>query len=343
MTTTVEVNRLSANRLKDLENLLFSLARTQSRRQTPADLPSPLFWDQLTQLVQHIEVELEEAMRRDGWGGKTQMLQRRQGNVRRTIAELTRNRLNAFVRHATTTRLLGSDEASSAAASIDWTRHTPAERVFHDGVVRLVDRYKSDIDWRLLQSGLVASQASQPLPPAGFAPLDRFADSGATSSPPTATPEVGRPADTDPSVTIHSTMPADAAAPGEPPAEWDDDDFDFEPEPFEKAGAVVAVEETKPVAAEAPVEGVEDGGGATSVTEGAEAESAEAAAGAADEEEAAVASSDLLRILILKDLDEPLIDEDGAEIELRAGDVHQCAALLAETLISAGFAEAAPL
>ena len=45
----------------------------------------------------------------------------------------------------------------------------------------------------------------------------------------------------------------------------------------------------------------------------------------------------------MKDLSDPIITEDGSEIVLTAGDVESCAALIADTLIAAGFAEPAPL
>ena len=54
-------------------------------------------------------------------------------------------------------------------------------------------------------------------------------------------------------------------------------------------------------------------------------------------------SNNLLRIKILKDLNDPIITEDGAEILLIAGDIESCPALIAETLIAAGLAEVAPI
>ena len=52
---------------------------------------------------------------------------------------------------------------------------------------------------------------------------------------------------------------------------------------------------------------------------------------------------DLMRIRILQDLSEPIIAEDGSEITLVEGDVESCPSLIAETLIAAGLAVAAPL
>ncbi|MDG1534085.1 MAG: hypothetical protein P8Q35_06575 [Candidatus Thalassarchaeaceae archaeon] len=52
---------------------------------------------------------------------------------------------------------------------------------------------------------------------------------------------------------------------------------------------------------------------------------------------------DLIRIRILQDLSDPIIAEDGSEITLVEGDVESCPSLIAETLIAAGLAVAAPI
>ena len=56
-----------------------------------------------------------------------------------------------------------------------------------------------------------------------------------------------------------------------------------------------------------------------------------------------IASGTMMRLRILKDMPEPILDESGEEIELLEGDSFNCGALMAETLIAAGWAEAAPL
>ncbi len=58
---------------------------------------------------------------------------------------------------------------------------------------------------------------------------------------------------------------------------------------------------------------------------------------------APAADDGLMRIVILKDLDDPIISADGSEMVLTAGDVESCSSLIAETLIAAGLAEPAPL
>jgi hypothetical protein len=59
--------------------------------------------------------------------------------------------------------------------------------------------------------------------------------------------------------------------------------------------------------------------------------------------EPAPEESELRRILILQDLAEPIITENGSEITLTAGDVESCPAPIADNLIAAGLAEPAPL
>ena len=52
---------------------------------------------------------------------------------------------------------------------------------------------------------------------------------------------------------------------------------------------------------------------------------------------------DMRRVLILKDLDDPIITEEGEEITLTTGDIEFCPSIIADTLIAAGIAEAADL
>ena len=54
-------------------------------------------------------------------------------------------------------------------------------------------------------------------------------------------------------------------------------------------------------------------------------------------------NSDLLRIKVLKDVEDPILMADGSEIKLTEGDIESCPSLIAEILISAGLAEAAPI
>jgi hypothetical protein len=51
----------------------------------------------------------------------------------------------------------------------------------------------------------------------------------------------------------------------------------------------------------------------------------------------------LLRIRILKDVEDPILMADGSEVVLTEGDIENCPSLVAEILIAAGLAESAPI
>ena len=51
----------------------------------------------------------------------------------------------------------------------------------------------------------------------------------------------------------------------------------------------------------------------------------------------------LLRIRVLKDVEDPILMADGSEVVLTEGDIENCPSLVAEILIAAGLAESAPI
>ena len=61
------------------------------------------------------------------------------------------------------------------------------------------------------------------------------------------------------------------------------------------------------------------------------------------EEQPSEDSAKLLRIKVLKDVEDPILMEDGSEVVLTQGDIETCPSLIAEILIAAGLAEAAPI
>jgi len=61
------------------------------------------------------------------------------------------------------------------------------------------------------------------------------------------------------------------------------------------------------------------------------------------EEEVVEEASELLRIRVLKDVEDPIMMADGSEVVLTEGDIENCPSLLAEILIAAGLAEVAPI
>ncbi|MCH2643355.1 MAG: hypothetical protein MKZ52_04740, partial [Candidatus Thalassarchaeum sp.] len=61
------------------------------------------------------------------------------------------------------------------------------------------------------------------------------------------------------------------------------------------------------------------------------------------EEQPSEESDKLLRIKVLMDVEDPILMADGSEVVLTKGDIETCPSLIAEILIAAGLAEAAPI
>ena len=294
----VEQEILQGPQLEAVEAQLHALLRSQAKHALPVDLPRPDFWHVCSQLLQSIELELAEINRAEGFSPRTQTLTRRQANLRRAIADLTRHRLNAFVNHAALANLastpFGDDvaEANTNLAPVDWQRQDGAERAFHVGVSELIEQYKRNVSWNGLQRGVLnADMLPQPTTPAGNAQLDEFVDSpdGLTGQRP---PEIEQ----------------DVAE------VWEDPDFDEEDR--------ISMMEEYPEVSESMISD--------------------------DESDASVDSivgqtSGMIRLRILKDLPEPILDDSGEEIELLEGDSFNCISVVAETLIAAGWAEAVTL
>jgi hypothetical protein len=299
----IEQEVLQGPQLAAVEAQLHALLRMQAKHALPVDLPRPDFWQICSQLLQSIEMELAEINRLEGFSARAQTLSRRQSNLRRSIADLTRHRLNAFVNHAALANLASTpfgDAAAAASANlapVDWQRQDGAERAFHSGVAELIEQYKRNVSWNGLQQGVLGTTvAPPPITPAGNAQLDQFVDdkAGLTGQEP---PEIG-------------TSTQDGG--------WIDPDFDEE-------DRVSMIEEYPEISQ--TIENDEMQSLATSVGENSEATS----------------SHGMMRLRILIDMPEPIIDESGEEIELLEGDSFNCGALMAETLIAAGWAEAVPL
>jgi len=293
----VEQEVLQGPQLEAVEAQLHALLRMQAKHALPVDLPRPDFWNVCSQLLQSIELELAEINRVEGFSPRTQTLTRRQANLRRAIADLTRHRLNAFVNHAALANLASTpfgdavSEANTNLAPVDWQRQDGAERAFHVGVSELIEQYKRNVSWNGLQQGVLnAEMIPRPTTPAGNAQLDEFIDSpdGLTGENP---PEIEQ----------------DVAE------VWDNPDFDEEDR--------VSMMEEYPEISEAIISEGESGGSDSSEVE----------------------SGGMMRLRILRDMPEPILDESGEEIELLEGDSFNCGSLMAQTLIAAGWAEAVTL
>lgn len=289
---------LQGPQLAAIEAQLHALLRSQAKHALPVDLPRPDFWHVCSQLLQSIELELTETSRTEGFSARAQTLTRRQSNLRRTISDLTRHRLNAFVNHAALANLASTPfgdattEAGVNLMPIDWQRQDGAERAFHEGVAELIEQYKRNVSWNGLQQGVLQNPNPQPaVTPAGNAQLDQFVEQpgGLTGQKPPAVEEV---------------VPEEI---------WTDPDFDEE-------DRIAMMEEYPEIS-----------------------ESAMSEPSGQDEQSAKSEQTGMVRLRILKDMPEPILDASGEEIELLAGDSFNCHSLMAETLIAAGWAEAASL
>ena len=294
----MEQEALQGPQLAAVEAQLHALLRTQAKHALPVDLPRPDFWQVCSQLLQSIEVELAEISRSEGFSARAQTLSRRQANLRRSIADLTRHRLNAFVNHAALANLASTPfgdavtDTSVNLMPIDWQRQDGAERAFHAGVSDLIEQYKRNVSWNGLQKGVLETSNTKPVTtPAGNAQLDQFIDEpgGITGKEP---PEI-------------EDVPSEEI--------WIDPDFDEEDR--------IAMMEDYPEISESILDDEVQ----------------------AEEPTTSSESSGMIRLRILKDMPEPILDASGEDIELLAGDSFNCPALMAETLIKAGWAEAASL
>ncbi|HJM67957.1 MAG TPA: hypothetical protein QF716_03670 [Candidatus Thalassarchaeaceae archaeon] len=293
----VEQEALQGPQLAAVEAQLHALLRKQAKHALPVDLPRPDFWNICSQLLQSIEMELAETNRLEGFSARAQTLSRRQANLRRAVADLTRHRLTAFVNHAALANLASTPFGDAAAESsqnmvpVDWQRQDGAERAFHSGVSELIEQYKRNVSWRGLQEGVLETTITPtPTTPSGNAQLDEFVEGGLTEQPP---------------------PPIEVSNPEE---EWEDPDVDEE-------DRISMMEEYPEIS--------ETGGGDESSDENESGDS--------------TAVGTMMRLRILKDMPEPILDESGEEIELLEGDSFNCVTLMAETLIAAGWAEAVTL
>jgi hypothetical protein len=297
--------------LQAIENQLFALARQQAKRNQPIDLPRPDFWAQVATLLSNIEMELAEVGQNEGWSVKAQNLSRRQANVRRAVADLTQHRLTAFVRHAATSNLASAPfgdalhDSKAQLAPLDWSRQDVSERAFYEGLGELIERYKRQVSWAILQQGVTGGERPAPTIQAGTPQLDSYVDG-----------EGGLTGEGPPKVEVVE----------EAQAAYEEPDED---------------EEDRIARMEAYPSSASKGMGSDPGAEKPELMTAPTEEAVDDAPENPEGS--MLRIRILQDLAEPIVDADGNELELLTGDVEFCDAAFAGGLIAAGLAEDASL
>lgn len=376
-----EVRQVSNAQLQAIENQLFSLVRQQAKRNHPIELPRQDFWNQVATLLSTIDVELSEVGRSEGWSVKSQNLSRRQGNVRRAVADLTQHRLTAFVRHASTNNLASAPygdalgEVKGALNPLDWQRHDAAERAFYEGLNGLIEKYKHHVSWSVLQKGLEGDLEEAPVIPRGTVQLDHFVkeEGGLTGQGPPKVveklPEMMPYLDPDedeeeriarmsayptsgmvkPDVHAHTDTQADLGFPTLNPGVGGGDDFlEANPSLSQPQGTLPTIEETE-IETEIVAKQDETEPALTEEQTPPQDENGSVLTTEQtppqDENAGDVedSSSGLIRIKMLQDLPAPIVDADGKELELMEGDVEFCESDFAAGLIAAGFAEDASL
>ena len=246
-----------------------ALQRSQAEQDLPVPLPTSDFWILVSQLTQSIEIEMDECIRREGWGAKIQLLQKRQNNIRWAIGSIAQHRLNAFVRHANMRTLLNRGGTADISEP-NWDQHDPAERSFYDGVCRLIEKFQKEIDWGQMQNGI--GENTIPSTIQGITPLTEFISKEDTSD---AQQEFQ-----DPPPDLHLDEG------------WDDENLSDE----------------------------------NSITENIKE-----------------IDEDNLRIRFIKDLEQPVVDFDGNEVQPLIGDVFIFPEVLAKAMIKMGYAEEASI
>lgn len=216
-------------------------------------------------------MKMDECIRREGWGAKIQLLQKRQNNIRWAIGSITQHRLNAFVRHANMRTLINRGNSSDISEP-NWAQHDASERAFYEGVCRLIEKFQTEIDWEQMQNGIGETSISTTIQ--GIAPLTEFVEKENVI----------------PSEQIEQEMPPPDVHLEEG---WDEDVSHVEEE----------IEKKNPVELD----------------------------------------DDCLRIRFVKDIEQPVIDFDGNEVQPLVGDVFVFPEVIAKAMINMGYAENASI
>jgi len=326
---------LNPSQAKEIEEQLFSTLRQQVGRSVPMPLPRSDFWEKIGQLLDTVEMEIHDVYKNIGPSLKMQTMQKRQANIRRTASELARKRMVAMVQHSASMALRteGGGQGQDLA-SLDWTRHDPAEREFYANATEQLNKFKQTVNWNGMQMGIAAEELLEEIRmAAGTTQLDSFVpESGGLTGqgPPTIALE-------------DDSKPL-------PDSESDEEDLLAKADEFpELVGA-------QPISEPTITESVEGENHAAAMELApskkkeemdfdawaeADAES-EPPVEIVEEDATEPIQGELLRIRVIQSLDEPIITIDG-EITLGAGDVLFLDEMTANYLVDSGVAEIATL
>jgi len=198
-------------------------------------------------------------------------------------------------------------EPRATLSPLDWTRHATSERAFNDGLQELIERYKRQVSWTSLQQGMTSEDIPTITLEPGSTQLDEFVEEegGLTGE---GAPDIAPP--------------------------------EMEPEPFidpdeDEEERIARTNDGWP--AKVHIDAAKFGEQTDDENESDSSEND------GEDIQDKVDSVGMLRIRMLTDLAEPILDAQGNEIELMQGDIEFCDATMAEGLITAGFAEDASL
>lgn len=295
-------------------------------------LPRTDFWDNVGLLLDTIEMEIHDVYRSVGPSLKLQTLQKRQANIRRTASELARKRIVAMVQHSASIALRAEGGIQGQdLPNLDWSRHDPSEREFYANASEQLNKFKHSVNWNGMQMGLAIEEITESLTAAsGTTQLDSYAkqEGGLTGSGP---PLIALEDNDEPL----------------PEMEIDEEDILAKTDEFPELGASLAnvertAKDTRHVESHAAT--MELAPSKKKVEMDFDAWAEAEIANDANEKDAPdmEVADDLLRIRILKTIEEPVVTSDG-EIELSAGDVLFLDGMTADYLVEAGFAEVANL
>ena len=323
---------LTPSQAKEVEEHLFSTLRQQAGRSVPMPLPRTDFWDNVGLLLDTIEMEIHDVYRSVGPSLKLQTLQKRQANIRRTASELARKRIVAMVQHSASIALRAEGGIQGQdLPNLDWSRHDPSEREFYANASEQLNKFKHSVNWNGMQMGLAIEEITESLTAAsGTTQLDSYAkqEGGLTGSGP---PLIALEDNDEPL----------------PEMEIDEEDILAKTDEFPELGVSLAnvertTKDTQHVESHAAT--MELAPSKKKVEMDFDAWAEAEIANDTNEKDALdmEVEDDLLRIRILKTIEEPVVTSDG-EIELSAGDVLFLDRMTADYLVEAGFAEVANL
>ena len=319
---------------REVEEQLFATQRQQTNRHLPVTLPRQDFWKKVALLLDTVEMQIHEVYRSRGPDLKLQNLTKRQANIRRAASDLARRRLVAVLQYAVSSSLRtegGVTGPTQEIASLDWSRHDPAEREFHSNVITQIEKFKQTVNWSAMQHGLNSEGMveAQPMAP-GTTQLDTFVEEpgGLTGHGPPAIALEDKPEDIEEEMDEEEVLAQNEAYP---------ELEGLSPAPETKPPPAANTDDVHAAAMElAPSKKKEEADFAA----WAEAEAADDSPQPIEEEIDETGTK--LRIRVLQTVDEPVITIDG-ELALEAGDVHFLEENMANYLVDAGVAEIAEL